>query len=384
MVQLHYTTSEFCPNRISTPGVPLLVDNEMNFIEPACLWFFELAIINGRTHSPATWHSYAEALYDWFKYCETNGWQWDLATEGQLSAYRNSMLSKPSDHTGRPYSVRTINGRLIRIAIFYRWALKKGFISELPFEFEDIRVTKLSNRKFLAHTDTTPGVVKANLLTIREKTRIPHALSPDEIRRIQRHLGSRDRLIVQCALTTGMRRKEVLALICSQIPETSQLNNCNLIPIKIVITKGDKPRTTYFPLHLLDRINDYINEERTSVIKKCKKQNQNYVSTDALWLTEQGTLLSKEGLNKQFKVACKKASVNATFHDLRHTYAITMLALIQRQSIRDPNLGINPLKTLQILLGHTHLSSTDIYLQALEPNMTAIEESIEALYEKLI
>src|SRR5262249_15822974 len=152
-----------------------------------------------------------------------------------------------------------------------RWAKKKGFIEELPFEFHDVKVSKASKLKFLAHIDPNPNLTKANLLTVREKAQIPQALISEEIRRIHRHSGTRDRLIIQFALTTGMRRKEVLGLICSQIPETDHFNT-SLIPIKIVITKGNKPRTIYAPLHLLDRVNNYINEERTSIIKRCRKQ----------------------------------------------------------------------------------------------------------------
>jgi len=383
MALLFYTTQDFDPEGNPSPGVPLLLDDDMRLIEPACLWFFRLALINGRTRSPSTWRSYAEALYDWFQTCAANGWQWDQVTEQHLAAYRNRMLAGPSSCTGQPFSLRTVNGRLRRVIMFYRWALRQKFISELPCEYEDVRVSGRSQRDRLAHVEVNPGVAKANVLTVREQVRFPHALTPDELHRIQRHLCRRDRLIVQWAVTTGVRRKEVLGLTHHLIPATQHLSDGRgLIPIQITVTKGDQPRYIHPPVRLLDRTNDYLSEERAALIKR-HRSTTGYVTPTALWLSEQGTPLSKEALHKNFRIACRKAGATATFHDLRHTFAITMLANLQRQVARNPSLNLNPLKTLQVLLGHAHLSTTEIYLQALEPNMEMIEESIEALYENM-
>ena len=44
---------------------------------------------------------------------------WDEADVADLVAYRNRMLKQPSAHTGRPYSVRTINHRVRGVIRFY-------------------------------------------------------------------------------------------------------------------------------------------------------------------------------------------------------------------------------------------------------------------------
>lgn len=382
-VYLLYTTLDFKPEGVPSPNVPLLLDEEMKLIKPACLWFFHIALIKGRTRSQCTWRSYAEALYDWFQTCSVNGWQWDKVADGQLAAYRNHMLSTPSSYTRRPFSIRTINGRLRRIVMFYRWCLRKKIISELPFDYEDVQTRRRVNRQSLSHIDPNPRITKANALTVPEQERLPRALTPDELREIYHYLCLRDKLIVQWAVTTGLRQKEVLELTHHQIPESKSLSSVKLIAINITLTKGNRPRNIYPSLRLLDRTNDYIYEERSAIIKR-QRNVANYVLPASLWLTKQGHPLSKSAINKNYHAACEKAGSRATFHALRHTYAIYMLANLRRQMVNNPEIDLDPLKALQVLLGHAHRSTTEIYLQSLELNMESIEDSVQSLYEELI
>jgi len=73
--------------------------------------------------------------------------------------------------------------------------------------------------------------------------------------------------------------------------------------------------------------------------------------------------------------------VTGTFHALRHTFAGAMLAFLQRQTQRVPEL--NPLLTLQTILGHADPSTTMIYLRMLATDLTAIENALGGLYEAL-
>ena len=77
----------------------------------------------------------------------------------------------------------------------------------------------------------------------------------------------------------------------------------------------------------------------------------------------------------------KRAGVAGTFHALRHTFAGAMLVFLQRQTQRVPEL--NPLLTLQTLLGHADPSTTMIYLRMLATDLTAIENALSGLYEAL-
>jgi len=112
MAELLFTTDAFRPLDRSVPDVPMLLDSSMRLVEPACAWLMHVALVRGRTRSPQTWRAYGEALYDWWQTLEANGWAWDQVSYHEAAAYRDRMLTGPSDHTGRPYARATINFRL--------------------------------------------------------------------------------------------------------------------------------------------------------------------------------------------------------------------------------------------------------------------------------
>ena len=105
-------------------GFPLLFDAHSNLIEPAVAFLHEHGV--QRAHSADTVRTYAEILYDWFETLEQNEIDWrDAATR------RSGCLPQPHDdgaerHTGRPYSVRTINHRVRGVLRFYEWAVARA------------------------------------------------------------------------------------------------------------------------------------------------------------------------------------------------------------------------------------------------------------------
>ena len=61
---------------------------------------------------------------------------------------------------------------------------------------------------------------------------------------------------------------------------------------------------------------------------------------------------------------------------------MTMLVRLQRQASVTPDL--NPLKIVQVLLGHSSIQSTAVYLRCVELNAPELAESIDYLYGELI
>src|SRR6266511_4487394 len=154
MVNLAFTNAAFTHHGVPLTGVPVLLNEDMRLVEGPQRWLFYIALDRGRTRSPATWRSYGEALYDWLQTCQANGWGWDDIEEGHLRAYRNQMLYHPSSVTGRGYSARTINGRLRRLAMFYKWACRRGLIGRVPFEYEAVRAPVNIDAQLLSHLRT--------------------------------------------------------------------------------------------------------------------------------------------------------------------------------------------------------------------------------------
>ena len=62
MAELIFTSEHFMPLNTPQPGVPMLLDDRMRLIEPACAWLMYVALIRGRTRSRQTWRAYGLSL----------------------------------------------------------------------------------------------------------------------------------------------------------------------------------------------------------------------------------------------------------------------------------------------------------------------------------
>lgn len=378
MAELLFTTQAFQPQGSPTPNVPMLLDAEMRLVEPACAWLLHVALVRGRTRSKETWRTYGEALYDWWQTLEANGWTWDTVGSREITAYRNRMLEGASDHTGRPYSRATINIRLRVLALFYRWCAASGLIGEVPFSVSDLSLSR--SRPFLAHVDAKGGRQTVNELTVRHTRSLPRPLEPTTIRQAMASMDARDRLIVEWAVTTGMRRMEIAGLRVTMMPDTASAA-LPMVPVQLDVTKGGKVRQVYPPLPLIDRTRAYVREERAVAVRQARERDRSYLEPVTLFVTESGHTMTPRAIGAMFARACRKANVKATFHELRHTFAGTMLRFLQRQSARAPDL--NPLVALQAILGHADLATTSIYLRVLVTDLSAVEATVDELYQGL-
>lgn len=383
MAELLFTTDAFRPEGRSVADVPMLLDDSMRLIEPACSWLMYVALVRGRTRSPQTWRAYGEAVYDWWQTLEANGWTWDRIGYHEVAAYRDRMLSGPSDHTGRPFARATINGRLRIIALFYRWSVARGLTASIPFTAQDVSVARARPAPFLAHVDTRGGLQTANELVLREVRTLPRPLAPEAIRRIMAPLGTRDRLIIEWAALTGMRRMEIAGLQRVVLPSTTAADFAAspVIPVRLDVTKGGRVRQVYPPLPLVDRTHAYLHEERAAAVGRARRRDASYDDLGRLFLTGHGGPMSPRRVGAMFAAAAVAAGVEATFHGLRHTFAGAMLRLLQRQTERNPEM--NPLLTLQAILGHADISTTAMYLRMVAIDLEAIETAVDGLFGAL-
>eukprot|EP00456_Euglypha_rotunda_P026239 TRINITY_DN2116_c0_g1_i1.p2 TRINITY_DN2116_c0_g1~~TRINITY_DN2116_c0_g1_i1.p2 ORF type:complete len:206 (+),score=47.47 TRINITY_DN2116_c0_g1_i1:480-1097(+) len=77
-----------------------------------------------------------------------------------------------------------------------------------------------------------------------------------------------------------------------------------------------------------------------------------------------------------------RSSDLGTLHWLRHTFAMVMLTRLQIQARANP--ALNPLKIVQVLLGHASIATTAIYLRCVELYEPDINESLAWLYGEAI
>lgn len=360
------------------PGFPILFDAEMAIIEPAFAWLLEHASNRGRRCAPDTVRTYAEHIYDWFDTLEQSELDWRSVDEGVIGAYRDRMIESPSPHTDRAYERTTINARLMSVCRFYEWALEEGLVAELPFRRRERMVTVFREDGGGPHPAAT------NTLGLSSPEKLPRPLRAAELDRLFAHLGPAPRLAAEWALTAGLRRKEICGMTLDMVPDSHQLavEEQPLVGIPLRITKGDRPRTVYPPIRLIDRTDWYAGEDRARIVRRARALDRRYQPPPNLLLTTHGAALSGKRLTALFAKAFADAGLKGSFHWLRHTFAMVMLARLQQQARDNPDL--NPLKILQVLMGHLSIATTAIYLRCVEVHDRDLSESLAWLYGELI
>ena len=146
-------------------------------------------------------------------------------------------------------------------------------------------------------------------------------------------LGVRDRALYEVINSCGLRISEASALLLSNIHFEEQ--------VLLVRGKGNKERLIPFGGDADFWLKKWIFEERPKI--KGRK------TIDEVFVNARGEVLSRKGIWKNFKALGVKSGVEAKVHTLRHSFATHLLA------------GGADLRSVQELLGHADLSTTQIY-----------------------
>ena len=146
----------------------------------------------------------------------------------------------------------------------------------------------------------------------------------------------RDRAILELLYSSGLRRKEVLGLVRSDIDRERRV-------ILVRLGKGKKDRMIPIGDRAVAWIRKYISEVRPIFVTPPDE--------GMLFLTTQGDAFSRQGLSRIVRTYVEDANINKTgsCHLFRHTMATLML-----------ENGADT-RYIQEILGHADLSSTQIY-----------------------
>ena len=192
---------------------------------------------------------------------------------------------------------------------FFRFLKKNNLISSSPFDL--VTAPKSSNT-------------------------LPDVLSPEDVEQLLNFKPSntieiRDMAIVELMYSSGLRVSETVNINISDFEENMSFLR--------VIGKGSKTRLVPMGRFAINAINNWLNER--------EKISNN---TDALFLNSKGSRLSVRSIQLRLKkMAIKQGLPPVHPHMLRHSFATHML-----ESSGD-------LRTIQELLGHSSLSTTQIY-----------------------
>lgn len=216
------------------------------------------------------------------------------------------------------YSKTTINRRLSTVRSFLRWLSEQEILESAALSATGPKTPQ-----------QLPRVVSsADLAKLLES---PNSHEPADIR---------DDALLELMYATGARISELAALRIQNIEAKENLIH--------YWGKGNKERVV--PLHrlALEKLEHYLLEARPLLIKRqaCSKKER-----DRVFIGKSGRPMSADSIRVAFKSRLTQAGLDhsITPHDLRHSFATDMLAA-----------GAD-LRSVQELLGHEHLSTTQVY-----------------------
>jgi len=161
--------------------------------------------------------------------------------------------------------------------------------------------------------------------------------------------GVRDRAMLEVLYACGLRVSELIGLTLGQV-------NLNHGVIRVT-GKGNKERLIPFGEQASEWIARFINEARADLLKKNGQ-------SDALFVTNRGAAMTRQAFWHLIKKHSKNVGISKHLspHTLRHAFATHLL-----------NHGAD-LRVVQMLLGHSDLSTTQIYTHVAQARLQELHE----------
>ena len=263
---------------------------------------------NDKKLSDNTLQSYRRDIEQYEKYVNENQINYLKATDETIVRYMDYLRKEDKKES-------TISRNLASTRSFYQFLIRSKKIKKDP-----------------TMTIESPKVEK----------RVPSILTSKEVELLLDQpkdvdlKGTRDKAMLEFAYATGMRVTEMISL---------NLDDVRLDEGYVVCRGKNKSRNIPLGSMSLKALKEYIEEARPYLIKN--------EDEEALFVNVNGTRLTRQGFWKIVKFYKEQAHINKeiTPHILRHSFATHLL-----QNGAD-------LKAIQTMLGHSDISSTQVYMQ---------------------
>jgi integrase/recombinase XerD len=223
---------------------------------------------------------------------------------------------------------RTVARQLVTLRNFFRFAQIQGLIAEDPS-------INLESPKIRRHL---PGYLR--LEEVEKLLEQPDSKTPT---------GLRDRAMLEVLYSTGLRVSELISLGVNDLDAKVGCVRC--------IGKGDKERIVPVGKKALGMVDKYLREGRPQLLRSAKAS-----SGPALFINRRGVALSRVGVWKILSAYGRRAGLRIalTPHMLRHSFATHLL-----------ERGAD-LRSVQLMLGHADISTTQIYTHVVEERLKQI------------
>jgi len=223
---------------------------------------------------------------------------------------------------------RTVARHLVTLRNFFRFAQIQELIASDP----SVNLESPKIRRSL------PGYLR--LEDVERLLNQPDCKTP---------LGLRDRAMLEVLYSTGLRVSELVGLRVGDLDSKAGCVRC--------IGKGDKERIVPVGRKALATVDQYLREARPEMLRRAKALN-----SAALFVNRRGVALGRVGVWKILSGYGRRAGLRValTPHMLRHSFATHLL-----------ERGAD-LRSVQLMLGHADISTTQIYTHVVEERLKQI------------
>ena len=271
---------------------------------------FMLYLTHERNYSELTIKAYLDDIQHFITFLNDTG-HTDLLTIELLDA--RIYLSQLTDDK---YNRSSISRKISSLRAFYQYLLSHEFVSENPFSYLHLKKS---------------GFKLPNFFYGEEMELLFEAADGNE------PLDYRNRVILEILYGTGIRVSE-----CQQL----KMADIDLdFGVLLVLGKGNRERYVPFGEFAKLAIEEYLENCRNPLMTKYQKEH------DFLLISQYGDHISVSGIQYALNQLIKQTSLTSSIHPhkLRHSFATHLL-----------DNGAD-MRTVQELLGHKSLSSTQIY-----------------------
>ena len=279
-----------------------------------------LAHLEGRNVSARTVVEYRRHVVEFLAFLSSRGAGWESPDRATVRAYLSTLAD-------RSLSASAVGGRLAAIRALYRHAARDGRIGTDPLA--GVRSPRRPGR--------LPRVLSS---AQAEELVTGPATTPHGPGGLAAALARRDAAILELLYATGMRISELASLSISRVDlERGRLR---------VVGKGNKERELLFGNPAAAALRGYLAEARAVLASRSTSAG---AGGDALFLNASGTPLGARGARLVVDRWAERvgAPKRTSPHTLRHSFATHLLE------------GGADLRSVQELLGHANLATTQIY-----------------------